>query len=99
MLVSSVAIVSVVWFTSTFWRRDQVSAPYTPPTPAGPASRRRVVDSRQQPEQVSRVATHRVRTCGAHYPGEQNDRQMSVYPVALSGLRLVTGDSALASHL
>jgi hypothetical protein len=27
--VSSVAIVSAVWFTSTSWRRDQVSAPYT----------------------------------------------------------------------
>ena len=27
-LVSSVAIVSVVWFTSTSWRRDDVSAPY-----------------------------------------------------------------------
>ena len=27
-LTSSVAIVSVVWFTSTSWRRDQVSAPY-----------------------------------------------------------------------
>jgi hypothetical protein len=28
--VSSVATVSVVWFTSTSWRRDQVSAPYRP---------------------------------------------------------------------
>ena len=27
--MSSVAIVSVVWFTSTSWRRDRVSAPYT----------------------------------------------------------------------
>src|SRR2546427_2299302 len=29
-LVSSVAIVSVVWFTSTSWRRDQILEPYTP---------------------------------------------------------------------
>ena len=28
-LVSSVAIVLAVWFTSTSWRRDQLSAPYT----------------------------------------------------------------------
>jgi hypothetical protein len=28
-LVSGVATVSVVWFTSTSWRRDHVSAPYT----------------------------------------------------------------------
>jgi len=27
-LVSTVAILSVVWFTSTSWRRDQVSAPF-----------------------------------------------------------------------
>jgi hypothetical protein len=27
--VCSVAIVSVVWFTSTSWRRDRVFAPYT----------------------------------------------------------------------
>ena len=27
--VFTVAIVSVVWFTSTSWRRDQVFAPYT----------------------------------------------------------------------
>jgi hypothetical protein len=27
-VVSRVAIVSVVWFTSTSWRRDKVSAPY-----------------------------------------------------------------------
>jgi hypothetical protein len=28
-LVSSVAIVSAVWFTSTSWRRDQIVEPYT----------------------------------------------------------------------
>jgi hypothetical protein len=29
--VSSVAIVSVVWFTSTSWQRDRICEPYTLP--------------------------------------------------------------------
>ena len=49
--------------------------------------------------QVSRVASHRVRTCCAHYPGEQDDVHVSVYPVVLDGLRLLRGDSALAFNL
>ena len=35
--------------------------------------------------QVSRVASHRVRTCRAYYPGEQDDAHVSVYPVVLGG--------------
>jgi hypothetical protein len=33
-LVSCVAIVSVVWFTDTSWRRDRVSEPYRVPGPS-----------------------------------------------------------------
>src|SRR2546422_8354631 len=49
--------------------------------------------------QVSRVASHRVSTCCAHYPGEQDGLHMSVHLVALVGLRLMRGDSALAFNL
>jgi len=31
--MSNVAIVLVVWFTSTSWRRDQISEPYRLPIP------------------------------------------------------------------
>jgi hypothetical protein len=41
-------------------------------------------DSRQ----TSRVANPRVRTCCAHYPGEQDHPHMSVHRVVLGGLRL-----------
>jgi len=38
----------------------------------------------------------RVRTCCAHYPGEQDDPHRSVPQVILGGLRPSLGDSALA---
>ena len=57
------------------------------------------VASRLAARQVSRVASPRVRTCCAPYPGERDDRHMSVRLVALVGLRLVSGDSALAFTL
>src|SRR5229473_1787206 len=49
--------------------------------------------------QASRVASHRVRTCYAHYPGEPSDLHVSVYPIAHDGLRPMRGDSALAFNL
>ena len=49
--------------------------------------------------QASRVASHRVRTCCAHYPGEQSDLPASVHPIAPGGLRPMRGDSALAFNL
>jgi hypothetical protein len=49
--------------------------------------------------QVSRVSSHRLRTCCAHYPGEQGGLHASAYPTALDGLRLMRGDSALAFNL
>ena len=64
------------------------------PTPC-----RAVARSPRQRRQASRVASPRVRTCCAHYPGEQSDLRLSVHPVALGGLRPWRGDSALASDL
>ena len=61
---------------------------------AGPLAR-----SPRQCRQASRVASPRVRTCCAHYPGEPIDLRLSVHPVDRSGLRPWRGDSALASDL
>ena len=56
-LVSSVAIVSVVWFTSTSWRRDQVSAPYRFFSP--PDYRRSTLDPQRVTEAL-RTGVNRV---------------------------------------
>jgi hypothetical protein len=69
------------------------------PTPAAPIPRRDGCRVAPAARQASRVASHRVRTCCAHYPGEPSDLQVSVYPIARGGLRLLRGDSALAFNL
>jgi len=51
-----------------------------------PKGRYRVAPAARQ---ASRVASHRVRTCCAHYPGERSDRPASVDPIAPGGLRLL----------
>ena len=68
-----------------------------PPTPVAPAP---LQDGRRispPDRQASRVASPRVRTCCAHYPGEPVDLHLSVHLVDRSGLRPWRGDSALAS--
>jgi hypothetical protein len=76
---------------------------WAPPTPASPVPHRDRDRVAPAARQASRVASHRVRTCCAHYPGEQGDLRLSVYPIAPDGLRLMRGaqrgDSALASNL
>ncbi len=61
-----------------------------------PQGRCRIAPAAQQ---ASRVASHRVCTCRAHYPGKQVDLHVSVDSVDLNGLRLLRGDSALAFKL
>ena len=72
---------------------------WAPPTPVVPVSRWNRCRVAPAARQASRVASHRVCTCCAHYPGEPSDLHMSVYPVALNGLRPMRGDSALAFNL
>jgi len=66
------------------------------PRPSPRRDRYRVAPAARQ---ASRVASHRVRTCYAHYPGESSDLHVSVYPIARDGLRPMRGDSALAFNL
>ena len=68
---------------------------WTPPTPVRPASLGSVATVATQTG-LPCCKSPRVRTCCAHYPGEQGDRHLSVHQVVLSGLRPSVGDSALA---
>src|ERR687898_409056 len=81
------------------WRYPASSVLWAPPTPASPIPRRDWSRVAPAARQASRVASHRVRTCCAHYPGEPSDRPASVDPIARGGLRLLRGDSALAFNL
>lgn len=84
---------------SLHWRYPASSVAWAPPTPASPVPRRDRCRVAPAARQASRVASHRGRTCCAHDPGEPSDLQMSVSPIARSGLRLLRGDSALAFNL
>src|ERR687898_76554 len=84
---------------SLHWRYPASSVLWAPPTPAAPVPRRDGCRVAPAARQASRVASHRVRTCCAHYPGEPSDRPASVDPIARGGLRLLRGDSALAFNL
>jgi hypothetical protein len=83
--------------TSTHLSTSLPSAPYEPlrrlprPSPDGGVAR-----SPRQPDRSPVLQIHRVRTCCAHYPGEQGDRPVSMHLVVLIGLRPSRGDSALA---
>ena len=84
---------------SLHWRYPASSVLWAPPTPASPVPRRDRSRVAPAARQASRVASHRVRTCCAHYPGEQDDLHLPVYPIAPGGLRPMRGDSALAFNL
>jgi hypothetical protein len=84
---------------SLHWRYPASSVLWAPPTPAAPVPRRERYRVAPVARQASRVASHRVRTCCAHYPGEPSDLPASVDPIAPSGLRPMRGDSALALNL
>ena len=84
---------------SLHWRYPASSVLWAPPTPAAPLPRRDGSRVAPAARQASRVASHRVRTCCAHYPGEPSDLHVSVYPIARDGLRPMRGDSALAFNL
>jgi len=84
---------------SLHWRYPASSVLWAPPTPAAPIPRRDRYQVAPASRQASRVASHRVRTCCAHYPGEQGNLLASVDPIAPGGLRPMRGDSALASKL
>ena len=84
---------------SLHWRYPASSVLWAPPTPAAPAPQRDRCQVAPAVRQASRVASHRVRTCCAHSPGEQGNLPASVDPIAPSGLRPMRGDSALASKL
>ena len=72
---------------------------WAPPTPVAPGPLQDRWPVARPARQASRVASHRVRTCCAHYPGEPIDLHPSVRPVDRSGLRPWRGDSALALDL
>src|SRR5207245_5531424 len=71
-----------------------VWAPATPVGPVPPRGRCSVALTVRTGLPCCKSA--RVRACCAPYPGEQDDRHMSVHRGVLGGLRLRWGDSALA---
>src|SRR5262245_17535694 len=81
------------------WHYPASPVLWAPPTPAAPGPHGNRCQVAPAAPQASRVASHRVRTCCAHYPREQGDLPAPVDPIAPSGLRLMRGDSALASKL
>src|SRR5439155_27028816 len=84
---------------SLHWHYPASSVLWAPPTPASPIPRRDRYRVAPAARQASRVASQRVRTCRAHYPGERSDLTASVDPIAPGGLRPMRGDSALAFNL